>query len=712
MSDERATVAFGAMSATEIVPACYARIRRYYEAVRSRGLLSLWRKSDAMSQGASLESGGFSWKIVTDGEQGEIKRSVENHYRAIGDHKIQITTQTRPAIQCCAANSDKQSLEQTAVGDAVVEYHLTERALERLIKQSAKKAVYQGEGFIEGGWDAHAGDDVAPETEGLLGAIDNPEAAAPKMVKSGEPEFHCLGPLDVIRDPCAKSWTEAARQWVITRKWVNKYDLAAKYPDLAPKIVNLAFNSASDDCVRLDPARTGLEETDLIPLWTLHHMKTPAVPDGRIVVFASEDVTLIDGPYPYRTLMLAREAPDELGESPFGATPMTDLLGPQDAFNAADTSILTNQTLRGTGNVKCNDPNVDITAFAGFGNVVQIKDNGVLEPLEFPATPSEFFQYKADKKEAMAALVGSNSVAMGSPSAELSGDAPGNKMALFVETAMRNNSGFEQSHVDAIRDTAQMVLHLYADFGGSHERLAKILGKSRAYLVKSFTADTLKDIDRVRVDLGNPALRTTQGKMSIADRMVELELINSDTAPQYLELIKTGSLDPLTENIEAEENFVRGENEALMDGSVPHVPFLYDNHIKHIRSHKALLNNPQLRQNTPENAAAQERITAALQVHRNMLLQMPPEAIAMLSASDRAVYNEILALMAPPMPPNGTTPPAPGASTGTPPPPAGDASSTMGPPQGGETPGLPSLPKSPLTGAPTDLGAAPPGALQ
>jgi hypothetical protein len=45
-------------------------------------------------------------------------------------------------------------------------------------------------------------------------------------------------PFDVIMDPLLPSYDK--HSWLILRKWENKYDLAAKYPKWADRIVQLS----------------------------------------------------------------------------------------------------------------------------------------------------------------------------------------------------------------------------------------------------------------------------------------------------------------------------------------------------------------------------------------------------------------------------------------------------------------------------------------
>lgn len=678
------------------------KVEAHHAYCESSGRALLIRKASALQLGADIQNGAISWAITSSGDQGEELVSMENHFHSIGNNVVNRVTAQRPAVQCGAANSDKRSLAQTMLADGLIDYHLAERSLEQLLKRTARRGWFTSEGFIEWGWDVHAGDDAGPNPESLetwmQHQLEGGEGEAPALTidKKGEPRFWCLGPLDVIRDEFASSYDEL--RWRITIKWESKFELAARYPEKKDRIVALSGTEGMGSRV----ARTRREaDTDLIPVYTYYHDRSAAVPEGRMVQFLADDIGLFDGALPFRRAPLARITPEELEGTPFGWTPMFDLMGPQDAVTGIDTATITNQLGRGVGNLKkTGDGAVSVEAIASSMNIVNVPTGTTLEPLEFPDTPKEFFTAKAEKISAMEVLAGTNSVWRGNPSDKIGADASGAKLALISDTAAINQSGFEKSWVDLNRDVAlHGVVHLYRDFGGSVERLARIAGKANNYIVKEFTSDDLSDIDRVKVDIGNPVMRTTAGKMAVADRAVEMGLIpkgSADGLQKYLHILKEGTAEPFFETQQAELMRIRGENERLMEGG-SHNALLTDPHWKEIPEHLSLLDNPQLREPTPENQEIQAAILGAVQQHIDLFKAMPPGLVIMRGGPDAlAIWQQLQGV---PVMAGGTPPPAPGQPTGTPAPTPGGADATLNP-NGSrpEMPGQPNLPTNPSTG--------------
>lgn len=692
---------FAHASRADIAGRMEEKIRHFYEWSEAAGRTRKLRKAHVMSLGHTMNgTDAVAWDVVTGGEQGELLHNVENHFASVGQSLLNLTTAQRPAIQCGAANGDQASISAAKLSNGLVDYHLTERSLEEKIRRAAKRAIFTTEGFVEWGWDALAGDEYAPTAESFGAALDAEDGAAPpKILKKGEPTFEVLGPMDVIRDEDAPSWD--ALMWVITRKWVSKYEYAAKFPDVGEQIVHLA-TKGDENKWRLESKKDA--STDLVPLYTLYHKRGAAVPGGRMVQLLGFTVVLTDTGLPYRDLPVANLFPDEADGSPFGHSAMLSLIAPQDTVNAVDSAISTNELGRGIGNILVpRKANIEVERINDSMNKIPYDGDKEPSALQWPQTPGEFFQYKKDKVSSMEVLSGLGSVARGNPSENVGQDASGAKLALLEAQAIRNNSGLERSLANLIRQVAQALIHLYQDFGGDVPRLAKLAGKHGAYTVKEFTASSLDGVDRVTVDMGNPMLRSPAGKMGLADKCVELGLIKPGELTKYLSIFRENTIEPLLEKDEAQQARIRGENERLMDGGL-HRALISDPHWVEIPEHLSLLDNPALRDPSPENEDIQQAILMAVDEHMQLFLQMPPAMVLFRGGPEAlGLWQQIQQMMAPPMPApapgeqSGTAPPEAGAESGTPPPASGDdATNVVNPEQSQEAlPGMPAMPTQP-----------------
>ena len=647
---------------TEIVPYLRDWVAEYQEFLETYGHAERIKKSLAYNAGGTLDDrGSCTWKIQRGGEMGEVLLNAENHYRAIGQSAINLTTAQRPAIQFLAKNSDKQSVSRAAIGNALVESYLQDAGLEALFKQACELMVFATEGFVFTDWDRMAG-----PVQGRVVEEPNPETGIPepisKALPQGDVRFRLFATEDVIRNPHLTSWR--VRDWVILRDWVSKWELVAKYPEIADKLASMG--PESDDNIDLR-SLSRPDDFDLLPVYEFYHEKTGAVPTGRYVKFVS-DLWLEGGPLPFDKIPLARGAPSELLKTPFGYSVQLDLLGAQETINGLDTSITTNQLGRGIGNMLVPaNANLTVELFGSAMNVIKFDGEQEPTPLQMPPTPPELFTYKKDKIAAMEVISGIGSVVRGNPSENIGADASGSKLVFLQSQAVQQNNGLEKSYIQLIRDVAMSIIKVFRTFGGSESRLLKTIGKNNAYQIREFYPESdFDDIGNVVVDIGNPVTRQISGRMALADRLSELQLIKPENAKAYITLVREGTLDPMIEAEQAASLRVQEENEKLLSGEEgwQHRALITDEHWNEIPKHLELMDNPDLRQ--PGQEAAQQRILAAVEEHSRLFAAMPPYLVLM-RGGDRAlaIWQQVATAMsgqeggAPPGAP-GAQPQAPG----------------------------------------------------
>jgi len=662
----------------------FDKVRIYHDFLRQSGRLEKIRKSYAVMSGGSVDgTGKVSWEISRSGEQGELLVSAENHYRNIGNNLLTLITAQRPTIQCKAANTDAKSLSQTLIADGLLDQYLTERKLETQIKRAVKNAIFLSEGFMAILWDAQAGEDAGPAPESIDALMAGEEVPT---LKTGDIQALSLGPLDVIRDTCGTSWDSL--DWVVIRHFVSKYELAARYPELAERIVARSDRSEAE----WSGFFARKNATDLVAHYTFVHKRTRALPQGRLVQLLDADLVLFDGGSPYSDIPVYRVVPDEIEGSCFGDTQLWDLMGPQDAINAIDSTIITNELGRGIGNILVpRAANISVEALSTSMNEVKYDGQVPPMPLTWPATPSEFFAYKREKIAAMEVLSGVNSVVRGAPSQAVGSDASGAKLTFIQAQAIQSNSNLEKSYADLVRDVCLAILHRFKDFGGQFPRMAKMVGKANAFMVREFTADDLQSIERVKVDVGNPLMRTVSGRMAVADKLVEMGVINPSipgAAEQYLMLVKAGTYEPMIESSQTQQMRIRAENERLMEGGEVRA-LISDPHWLEISQHLTLLDNPSLREATPENEAIQANVLSHVQTHIEFMKTADPLLVALRGGPQAMQLLEI----AKQGPQAGAVPPTP-TEPGT------GAENVVNPELSRQNmPGLPGMPQMPINPA-------------
>lgn len=538
------------------------------------GYLDKIREMWMAYHGAYYGSASDGHKILFGGEQGELTQMAVNHLRNIASHMLVMVTSNRPAMQARATNTDYKSLVQTRLANDLLDYYMREKRLEKYLKTAVEYAIVMASGYIKMDWNSTSGE-----------VFDfNEETNAP--IYEGDVEFTNLSPFDVIFDTTKENTNH---DWVLCRTYKNRFDLAAKYPELAKKIIELPTKSDLNQ-YRFDIMMD--KETDDVPVFEFYHRRTESMPDGRYLLFLSADIVLLDTAIPYRTLPIYRIAPSDILGTPFGYTPLFDLLPLQDAINSLYSTILTNQHAFGVQNVlNPRGSDINISALSGGLNLVDYNPQaGKPEALNLTATPPEIFEFIKMLEQAQETISAVNSVSRGNPEASLKS---GTALAMVQSMTLQFMSGLQQQYIQLIEDVGTGLINMLKDFA-SVPRIAMIAGKSqRAYLEKTFTGDDLSQVNRVIVDVGNPLAKTTAGKIQLAQDLVQYGIIK--TPEQYFTVLNTGNLATMTEYQQNELLLIRAENEKLAEGKEV-IALGVDQHVMHIKEHKGVLADPDLRQ--------------------------------------------------------------------------------------------------------------------
>jgi hypothetical protein len=543
--------------------------RSFYNLLESNAYLeklnNMWRAYHG-DYGNDLD---YGHRINFTGEQGEYVNLIVNHFRNIAEHILVMVTSNRPVMEARAVNTDYKSMSQTYLANGILEYYMREKGLETAFKKACEMAIVLGSGFIKLNWNATAGEtfDADPETG--------------EVAYEGELEFTNLSQFDVVVDGTKESWNN---EWIMTRSFVNRFNLAAKYPELADKIKAIPSKSTST------VYRLGVwsnDDTDDVPVYEFFHKRTEAMPDGRYMQFLSTDVVLMDTKMPYRQLPVFRIAAADIMGTPYGYTNMFDILPLQEAMNALYSTIMTNQNAFGVQNLWVPPgSNIQVSSLPGAMNVIESEIKP--EPLQLTATAPEIFNFVKMLIEGAETLSGVNSVARGNPESSLKS---GTALALVQSMALQFMSGLQGSYVQMIENTGSAIIEILKDFAQT-PKLVALVGKNNRTFLKSFTGEDISAIKRVYIDVGNPLSRTVAGRVQMAEQLLQMKAIKDPS--EYFQVLNTGRLDAMFQGDMAELLNIQSENEVLMDGGTPLVSPL-DSHRSHILEHRAVLADPDLR---------------------------------------------------------------------------------------------------------------------
>lgn len=702
-----ADLAYWALAPKEEIGAeLVRRVRDYYGFFASSPIGRRILLARRLTFGLEGKAGSVSWEVRRGGAAGELAKMRSGHFGNLSEQRVTMATQQKPAWTPIASNSDYASLAQTTTASTVLDYIYRQHRIERALVDAGRSIQWSGEGFISGGWDARKGNTVA----------EDPDTG--EEIKDGDFEaFRTPTTLDVWRDPLAASWQSMC--WSGERDFVNKYDVAAAWPEHAEAICSISTNWLEGAGLRADSTES---KSDQIPLFRWYHDKTPAVPQGRFVLFAASDIVLFDGPLPFRLSPLKRGVEKELDGTPFGWSAMFDAMGPQEVVDALTTAIVTQQTtnaVRKLIGVKGSGINWrQITQALG---VIEVKSMDMApKPLDFTDVSEQVFGFRGTQIQEMQMFAGVNDMQRGVISDKVKSGAQG---ALYDAISLRAASPLASAIKSLSEDVGTFALHTLADYAGDSERVASIAGEQNRTLVTKFKGSDLAGFERVTVEASDHMGKTMTGKQAWADQLLEKGALGQGevAGQRYIALAKTGSLDQLTEAPHANALRIKRDKELLAKGIglPPMVPVsdpltgapvvdpmtgapvtkrqpqpgqsyvgvhVAQTHWLDIPEYLAVLSTPEVL----ENPAVTTAVLEVVQEKLNLWRTMDPDLLALLGGQ-------------PPPSQSMVAPPVPGAKSGTPAPKDGAKSKTPNPnmpPKATDVPAeMPNLPKNPATGA-------------
>ncbi len=436
-----------------------------------------------------------------------------------------------------------------------------------------------------------------------------------------------------------------ACEWVIARRFQNKWNLIAQYPQYKDEIQRASW--ALTDRRNSKFGYSAANHRDMIPTFEFFHNKTQAVPLGRQTLFLDSDTVLFDGPLAYGRRPIYRCVYAELRNNPFGWTVGFSLLPLAEANNRLTSTLLTNVATFGVTRV-LNPRGGDISLQALSENLAVIDytpvgpTGGKPEVLNMsnPITKEtgDLLKFINTKMETYSGI---NSTLRGQiENPEMSGAA----MAMQASISLQFNAGFQKSVIKVLEELGTGMVQDLKAFADT-PRQALIVGKLDQGYMRSYSKKDFDGIDRVVVAAGNSLLNTTAGKVNLADQLLQNGMLPQGEAGamKYIEVMNTGKIDPETRNLQSTYMQIESDKESLLSGKLPLIQ-LTDNHPLLMQEVNILNNNPLIRENPQLGQLVRQYIMG----HFQQWLQMPPLLAAALGIQPP-----------PPQGPQGGAPPPP-----------------------------------------------------
>jgi hypothetical protein len=572
------------------------KVKDYRETIRNNGMIALWQ--DVYKE--YYDGINTKGEITQTGAAGNRFRININHFRSIIDNIVSLTTSNRPAFKPKAINTDYDSEAQTILADGLLEYYFRQCQVELYTKRGVKLASIFSESATHVYWDKDIGREVSVDEK------------TQQIGREGDLRFEVLPAWDIARDTNVQDADNM--HWIIVCTRVNRWDLAAKYPDKKDEILkapNFDFDTAYNAKLGIFQPKTS---DDIIELYHFYHKESSVVVGGRQVKCLANNVVIEDSELEFGVIPVARISYSELEGSPFSSTIAFDMSPIQKANRMVHSTIVTNQTTFGVQNIAVQEgTDVDVNFEGDLQIVTYPQGANAPAPMAMCATPAEVFNYAGISEGQMEKVSGMNAMARGQAAPGQSGSA----MAFQQSLAVLATSSLQQSYALYLEFLGTLIIKILQK-KASTKRVAHITGKYNKQYIKSFDKTDLSNITNVIVDITNPTTRLASYREEQAKTLITAGLIK--TPEEYFMVLETGTVKQMYQAEVRDIMLINNENEALAEG-VDVAVIDTDNHALHVPEHNAELYSLDVR-NNPEKV---KNILNHIYKHIKAASMMPPE---------------------------------------------------------------------------------------
>lgn len=662
--------------------------------------------------------GGQTEKTQARGAQDRLRKLKVNHFRAALKTRVELATSELPEYLPVPVSSDQRAIAQSQFGKALLRYYRKDKGLDAAVVETVLAGETMGWSWLDVPWDSTVGPAVGAELIGL-DETSQPPGPVVREVYEGDLSYEPLLAPTVAMDLRRR---DGLVPYVIIQKWRNKYDLAASYlnetgdQETADQIAGLTSErNVKDDLEFLYGIWGAEREDDDIEVLEFRHLPCPAVREGRCARLVGDSIflkgaTREKSPYQKDLGIYRYVAGRRLG-GPRGYSSANDIGGLQTAIDTLSSIPYSNQRALG-GNIIWSPEGSGLEyrkLTEGLGHITTKSPMHKPEVLDTLSTAKEIFDFRDTLIREESTLLSLDNLSMGREERDLSGAA----MALLDTRTQRGVSSVAEGAGGLLMQGCNQTLRLLQMHATTSRKVPLIVGKAKKSMLREFSAKDLDLLDSTQAEEVSALMRVPSGRLEVANQLLAAKgaggqpLINEQ---QYMAVLETGQLEPLTEGPMAQLMNIRQENERLSAGEVldsppppvdpltgmplplpPGAPppvttaLIIDHHPMHISEHVTVLASPEARADPAIAAATLNHIQAHIRLWR--------EADPALLASLGIPPPPAPVMTAMPGQEGGTAPPADGEATGTEPPAPAESTSSIP-----VVPGGPAMPTNPSTG--------------
>lgn len=576
-----------------------------------------------------------SWdsSLIFEGVQGELTRFFTPKAKTYIRQLVTIVTKQRQSFQAMAETDGSDVVEDVKLANSLLEQIVANQRLDLKADQLVEMGLVTGAAFTKTIWRTDLG---APFTVSPDGQV----------IFTGGVEISVSDVFNTFYDITYPHWDLVP--WAEVRVVRNRWELVAEHPTLEREILNLP------SCYEERGPNTWWDRTlvdeDLVFVYEMYAKPSPALPQGRMLIYSSPTCVYYDDVNIYGAIPIEPNIPEQVMGTTLGYPQFTNILASQEMYDNSLSAIATNQAQFAVQSVAiARGANVNVQELNGMRFVSFTPQNvpggGKPEPLQLTQSSPETFKFAEMLDGVMQAMSGVNGALRGEPPP---GVTSGVAIATLSANALEFVEGISKPYRLCMEKTMLHAVNAYKRFAKLEQGL-EIKGRSSQVMRRKFTGENLKNISGVKILTANPLMQTISGRVEVAEKLFSMP---QELWPKYVSVLEGRPLTDIYKNDLSQEDLIQSENESLSHGEA--VPVLAtDDHAQHMQAHAGLLNDPKIRLNGQFNQIILDHILE----HYRQTKEVDPYLTAIIRTGK-------MPMGADPQPQAGAQPQAPGKLDG------------------------------------------------
>ena len=563
-----------------------------------------WVRNFIAYHSAVITPSSWDTSMVFEGVQGELLKFATPKARSLVRQLITLVTKQRLSFQAQAQSSGQDIIDDVKLANALLDQIVNHQHLNNKAEDLVENALVLGSGFLKTSWRTDQGEPY--------------DVYNGKVVYTGNVDISVVSVFDTFYDINAASWDNL--DWVEVRTIKNRWDLIEQHPQMKEELLSLAgWYEIRGPNYWFDRSN---QNEDAVCIYECYAKPTPALPNGRLLVYGDTNTVIYDGANPYGFIPVEPMMPEKIQGTQLGYPKYTDMMPSNEMIDTCMSSVATNQSQFAVQSVLIpRGSNINVQDLNGMRFVSYTPQNapggGRPEPLQLTNTPAEVFKFIDVLDRYLGELSGVHPILRG----HTEGATSGAMVATLTANAIEFVDSISKNFHLCMERTMEKAVNCYKRFAKIEQPLT-ITGKNNQVYGKTFKGEELENIRGVKILVSNPLMQTVAGRMEIAS---QLQQMPEEMRYDYISLIEGEPLSNITDKYLSQVDLVWSENQSLTDGK--DVPVLAtDDHPYHIKTHSQILNDPDIRKNSDKIAIILEHIEKHLLLEK----ETDPSLIAMV----------------------------------------------------------------------------------